>query len=140
MVKFEAIALPDVRKSWGWIRNGLMAVIERCPSTWIPEDVWTEVMARRAFVYALQHDGDEVGFAVLQPRSDGDGTVLFVWALWVEPGALHAQARRDEVHGELLRLAREIGVRRGRMEWNRGGGEGVAFWTPVMTIYEHEVT
>jgi hypothetical protein len=137
MLRLRPLTLQEVRASWGWIRNGLLAVIDRCRARWMPEDAWGEVMAGRAFVYTIDASGDEIGFALLQQRSDGDGPVLFIWAMWTEPGAGIAQ--REAIQDELERLASEIKAKRIRMESSRDGWDGIDYWTPVQTIFEHEV-
>ena len=122
---------------WGWVRNGLMDCIGRTQERWLPEDVFVHIKAGTSHLFAIEHKGDDVGFTVLCQHADSDGPVLFVWALWVEPGA--GKPIEGALYEALEQKAREIGARRVRMQSPRKGWERRAYWTQTAAIYEHEV-
>jgi hypothetical protein len=131
------MSLLDVRRDWSWVRNGLLEVIGRCKERWSPEDCWTAVQSGNAFVWRVEGAGDDLGFMILRRDMDPDGPVLFVWALWTEPGAL--DKKRGDLFERLRELAHRMGAKRIRMESSRKGWQGLDFFEPVKTIFEAEV-
>jgi hypothetical protein len=127
----------QVRNQWGWVRNGLQAIIERTNERWMPEDIWVALRGANAFLHNIDKDGDDVGFLVLQQHSDPDGPALFVWAMWCEPGAL--MSCKTEFFERLREVAQRIGAARIRMESPREGWEWVGYLDPVLTVYEAEL-
>lgn len=132
------MAVQEARAAWGWIRNGLLAVIEKTHERWTPEDVWSMVAANQAHVYALEVRDNDCGFFVLRLLPDFDGPALFVWAMWCEPGLFNGF---DEGVGkmflELDKLALAVKAKRIRAESPRCGWE--RFFDVRATIYEREV-
>ena len=137
MVAVAPMTLPEVRAEWGWLRNGLLTVIERTRERWLPEDVWQSIMGQHAFAWRITKDADDIGFMVLRRDMDVDGPALFVWALWVEPDGLRDCYR--ELMAQIDDVARRIGAKRIRMESPREGWTWVKFFDPVRTIYERGV-
>jgi hypothetical protein len=137
VLTIQPMSLLDVRRDWGWIRNGLLEIIGRCKERWEPEDVWTAAMSNAAFIWRINYEHDDIGFMVIRRDLDVDGAALFVWALWVEPDSIRycykdLMARIDDV-------ARRVGAKRIRMESPREGWNWVKLFTPVRTIYEREL-
>lgn len=122
---------------WGWVRNGLLACFGRTNERWRPEDVYLSLKGGQSHLFAIESKGDEVGFTVLQQHADPDGPVLFVWALWVEPGAglpIEAQIVRA-----LEGKAGEIKAKRIRMQSPRRGWARRHQFDAVSTVYERSV-
>lgn len=129
---------PEVREAWGWVRNGLLDVIAETKERWLPEEVFAALQAGTAHLFALDKDGDEVGFVILRRLLDPDGPVLFVWCLWSEPGAVIVQWR--ELRDHLRDMALRMGAKRMRFESPRKGYQFFHEFEPVKTIYELEIT
>ena len=132
-------AIPPQRLSeeWGWVRNGLIACVEKAGGRYMPEDVYAAIKLGASFLFAVEWRGDDIGFVVLEQQRDPDGLVLFVFAAWFEPGAgLDCEA---EFVDALSAKAQEIGARRLRMQSTRKGWGRRKFFRPVATIYEVEL-
>lgn len=127
----------ELHDVWGWVRNGLVACIGKTGERWLPEDVYVSLKGGQSHLFAIEHKGDEIGFTVLQQHADPDGPVLFVWAMWVEPGAgIGIEGKIVQALGD---KAREIKARRIRMQSPRKGWARRALWRATAVIYEHEV-
>ena len=122
---------------WGWVRNGLVDCAGKTQERWLPEDVYLAIKGGSAFLYAIEHKGDEIGFTVLCQHNDPDGPCLFVWAMWTEPGA--GAPVEGMICSALEAKAREIGAKRIRMQSPRKGWERKAYWRQTAALYEHEV-
>lgn len=130
--------ITNLHENWGWIRNGLLHCRSKTGDRHLPEDVYVALRAGTSHVFALDRNGDDIGFAVLQRQDDPDGACLFVWALWAEPHA--ARAVEGEIYAALEGKAREIGARRLRMQSARKAWQRERYWREVARVYEHEVT
>jgi hypothetical protein len=138
MLKIEPMSLLEVRQAWGWVRNGLLTVIEKCRERYEPEDVWTAVMAGQSHIWRIEFKQDDIGFAVLRRDMDPDGPVLFLWCLWAEPGSL--MRHRKQLYDRMKELARRIGARRMRFESPLNGWLGMSeYFDAVKTTFESEV-
>lgn len=118
---------------WEWVRHGLLECIAKTGERYLPEDVYHALRSGTSHLFAL----DDFGFVVLQQRHEPDGCVLFVWALWSEPGK--ARAVEDAVYAALEGKAREIGAVRIRMHSPRKAWARERYWKPVSVVYEHEI-
>lgn len=139
MIELRARTTQQVREEWGWIRNGLLTIIERTRESWLPEDVWQSLQGGHSFLWVVHKDGDDVGFLVLRKHDDFSGPVLFIWCCWFEPGAM-----RDcvaDVVARLDEIAARIGAKKVRFESPRNGWGGFLAeqFAAVNTIYERIV-
>ena len=137
MLKLVPQSWQQVRHQWGWVQNGLQAIIERTHERWMPLDVWTALRSNNAFLHTIDKDGDDAGFVVLRQEIDPDGPALFIWCCWVEPGSL------ADCHAELItaldEVAARIGAKRIRFESTRDGWRGFdQYFDAVFTAYERE--
>ena len=76
----------NLRQWWGFVRPGLLKILQKSPEPWIPEDVYADCFEGRSMLWVAQDDARPVGFAVLQPQ----GTALHVWSVHLEHGHLEA--------------------------------------------------
>ena len=114
---------------WGWVRNGLVDCAGKTQERWLPEDVYLSIKNGNAFLYAIEHSGDEIGFTVLCQHNDSSGPTLFVWVMWVEPGA--GVPLQDKINQALDDKAREIGSKRVRMQSPLKGWQRNKYWRAV---------
>jgi hypothetical protein len=133
-VELVPLTVEQVWEQWGWLRNGLAECAARTNAHWLPEDTYVRLRGGTAWAYLLE----DIGFVVLTQEWDPDGLVLFIWAMWCEPGS--AIGKRREILDALEGLARKARAKRLRMQSPRQGWEWVEFFDPVATVYEHEVT
>jgi hypothetical protein len=68
----------DIRKYWGFVKDGLLKIQEKSPESWIPEDVYALCLNQQAMLWIYKQDNRLVGFSVLQPNQ---GT-LHIWCLY----------------------------------------------------------
>ncbi len=77
-----------MRRWWAHVRPGLREVIDKVPVSWIEDDVFAILMQGRAFLLAVTHEKEFVGFAILAP--DGDDFTglkeMLIWETWVKAG------------------------------------------------------
>jgi len=77
----------NLREWWGFVRPGLIEILNKSPEPWIPEDVYTDCFTQKSMLWVAQVDARPVGFAVLQPK----GETLHVWCVYfVEHGHMDA--------------------------------------------------
>lgn len=101
----------NLRQWWGFIRPGLLKILEKSPEPWIPEDVYADCFSGRSMLWIAQDDARPVGFAVLQPQ----GTALHVWCVHLERGHLETGMQH------LLEIARNGNAERLTFEsWRPG--------------------
>ncbi len=115
--------------SWGWIRDGLWRVKDKCNEPWFPEDVIYQLGAKAAFLYECPG-----GFFVFQRHVDLDGPALFVWIMCGE-----LMPFREQIKADLQEIARAIGAKRVRFHSPRKGYAKMGFGKMKTTIYELEL-
>jgi hypothetical protein len=122
---------------WDWVRNGLEVVRRTRPAcTWLPEDVYHELMTGAAHLYVI---GSEDGFIVVKRCVTTYERVLFVWAIWGAPGTL--VRHKDKIMAGIDDLARSAGLSVIRMDTTRDSAWAASkLFVPVSTIFEREVT
>jgi hypothetical protein len=103
----------NLRQWWGFVRPGLLKILEKSPEPWIPEDVYADCYSGKSMLWIAQVDARPVGFAVLQPQ----GTTLHVWCVHLESGHL------DTGWQHLLEIARSGGAERITFDSWRPGWE-----------------
>ena len=136
-MRLKPLSPDEAYASWGWIRSGLLAVIERNEKArFLPEDVYMRVRNGTAWIWTIGED--EIGFMVLTQEFDPDGLVMYIWALWLEPDS--GRPHEGEIYEALEDLARSIKAKRVRMQSSRKAWERREFFEQVSTVYEHEVT
>lgn len=121
---------------WDWIRAGLQHTIERTGVHMRPEDAYVRVRNGTAWLYAVQADEEDIGFLILTQEHDPDGLVLFIWALWCEPGSLYPM--KHKFYAEIDALAKKAGAV--RIRWQSSRDYRHERWgQKVATIYEREI-
>ena len=119
--------------AWPWVRQGLEKMLAKTGERELPEHFFSALQARAAFLFAL----DDVGFAILKRVDDCDGPVLFVWALWCEPG--QAEQHERDIYASLETIAAGIGAKRIRMHSPRPGWGRLGYFTERTRIYERQL-
>ena len=96
----------DIRKCWNVIKTGILDILKENPHlTYIPEDVYSECVNERAFLYTYP-----VGFLILTVETDQftkDKTLLLWIAYTYEKGG-HNWLAHDEWFNN---LAKEVGCK-----------------------------
>lgn len=96
----------DIRQCWDKIKPGIVEIIkENSFLTYIPEDVYSEVVNNRAFLYT-----SSVGFLILRVEIDqftNDKTLL-LWIAYTYSKGGHEWAAHEEWFNS---LAKEIGCK-----------------------------
>lgn len=133
-IKLCSLDLAQCFNRWSWIRAGLLAIIEKTKTRMLPEDVYLRLNSNTAWLYVI---GEDIGFVVLTQEHDPDGLVMFIWALWIEPGK--GREIEMQLYEQLEALACSIKAVRIRMQSPRQGWERRPFFEPVATVFEHEV-
>ena len=131
------IAPQQIGFLWDWIRKGLEVVRGKRPAcTWLPEDVYHELMTGQAHLYVI---GAEDGFVVVKRCVNTYERVMFIWAMWATPGSL--LPHRKQIISELDNLARSAGLDRIRMDTTRDAEWSASkLFVPVSTVFEREVS
>lgn len=136
MIAFAEVRPQHLHDVWSFVRDGLLAIIEKTNDDWIPEDVYHEVKAGVSALFMIDNDDEQLGFVVLQvwPNYHA-GPRLFVRAMWGSSGAL--VKHHDEINAQLRALALKCGARTVRQNsprnWDAVG------WTRKQSIFELEV-
>ena len=123
-----------VRGMWGWIREGLERIRRKTDPDWLPEDVWTDLMAGTAVCRVYRDDiGDDLGFVILQRMEYKHGVSLFVWCMAGELVKVKNDLLRD-----LEETAKTIGAKTIMAKSPRKGYARVGFKVKEI-VYEREV-
>jgi hypothetical protein len=126
----------QVYEVWDWVRAGLTRCIGKTNSHYRPEDAYLRIRGGTAWLYLIEV-GAPIGFCVLTQEHDPDGMVLFVWALWCEPGK--AAPHKHAIYAELDKLAAAAKATRIRWWSPLKGWERERWGRRVATIFEREV-
>lgn len=109
----------ELKNYWPEIKYGLEEVLKKTPTaTWIPEDVYAELLYKRSVCVLGMHNEDLQGFFVAKPHDNG----LFVWAVYSE-GSL------DEGVKHLVDYAKAVECKNITFTTDRKG------WTKVAKKY-----
>lgn len=105
---------PDqVRGVWPKVRAPIVALQEACDEAWLPEDVFNELIAGTAFIWAL---ADLSAFLVIQLPEGPEGRDLHAWICYNSSGEPPI-AYWDQ----LLWIARQCDCKRITFENDRSG-------------------
>lgn len=115
-VQLRALKPEDVRKCWGYLRSNLERIRTKGPTDWIPEDIYSEIMAGRSVAFLFEIAGNITGAMVTTGRDD----TLHIWVLWENSG------RVADVMEATREMARKAGFVRGTFETQRRGWEKLA--------------
>lgn len=74
------ISPSDLRQWWGFVRPGLLKVLQKTPEGWIPEDVYTDCYNGKSMLWVGLDDARPIGFMVLKPRDSS----LHVWCAYLQ--------------------------------------------------------
>jgi hypothetical protein len=119
---------------WGWIREGLMRIQRKTSPDWIPEDVWTDLMAGTAVCRVYRDDiGDDIGFVILQRMDYKHGSSLFVWCM-----AGDLVGVKNNILTDLEAVARSVGAKTIMAKSPRKGYARIGFKVKEI-VYEREV-
>ena len=103
---FVEPVLTDIRSTWNTVKPGLEQILKDNPNlTFLPEDVYSEVVNNRAFLYT-----SSVGFLILRVEIDqftNDKTLL-LWIAYTYNKGGHEWAAHEEWFNS---LAKEIGCK-----------------------------
>lgn len=65
-MEYKLLNAFGLRNWWSFIREGLLEILKKSPENWIPEDIYSECINSRAFIYILLNKDKYCGFFVLQ--------------------------------------------------------------------------
>lgn len=68
----------ELRKWWGFAKEGLQAVLNKSPEDYIQEEVFVALWLQKSMLWVFLDGEKPAGFTVLTPEGDN----LFVWAVW----------------------------------------------------------
>lgn len=106
----------ELKHYWPEIKYGLEQVLKKTPTaTWIPEDVYAELLYKRSVCVMGMKNEDLQGFFVAKPHDNG----LFVWAVYSE-GSL------DEGVQHLVNYAKAVNCKNITFTTDRKGWAKVA--------------
>lgn len=117
------------------VKEGVESVYEIGTSGWLPEDMYMAIMNEHSTLHICYKQAEYVGFMVLTPTQDYNGTNIHVWA------AYSTKAEHDLLETgivEINRLACKINARTITFDSKRKGwaktGEKLGF-EPLTTRY-----
>ena len=97
----------NLRQWWGFVRPGLLKVLQKTPEGWIPEDVYTDCYNGKSMLWIALDDARPVGFMVLQPRDSS----LHVWCAYLQEVGFFEEGWQHLLniaqHGDARRLTFE---------------------------------
>jgi hypothetical protein len=146
-MRYEMIAPENLRACWTRVKAGLERVLQVGSETWIPEDIYTYLRTKMAFLY-LAWDGDEYrGFMVIESKRDvfTNQPFLHVWVLFGEPrSGLDHFAAVEQFVGETVEfidgLAQAAGTSTVRMSGREGWKRFLrGKFKPVRVCYERQL-
>lgn len=123
----EVIPPDDLHEVWPDVRASLVRTLEKAPSRWLPEDVYTALRANTATLYIVREKGCYLGCFVLQLRAEFDGPIVFCWV--AEGKFLFEWALEHVKEIAKGKGAKRIEFRSPRRGWKRYARE-------VETVYE----
>lgn len=106
----------ELKHYWPEIKYGLEQVLRKTSSAkWLPEDVYAELLYKKAICVMGMKNEDLQGFFVGKPHEDG----LFVWAVYSE-------GNLDEGVQHLVNYAKAVNCRNITFKTDRKGWQKVA--------------
>tara|TARA_R100001086_G_C11847201_1_gene260463 strand:- start:5805 stop:6221 length:417 start_codon:yes stop_codon:yes gene_type:complete len=76
----------DLRTHWHYVRPRLEIVLKKSPESWIPEDIYADILMGSSMLWLMIENGNEtllpLGFIVGQKQTDD---TFFLWAGFCEP-------------------------------------------------------
>jgi hypothetical protein len=140
------IAPENLRSVWPRVKVGLERVLQVCPDTWLPEDIYCHLRTKLATLYTA-HDGDQYrGFFVLEFKRDTftNESLLNIWCLFGEPtnGEHFADISMFLVDTiEFVEsLAKPLGIRLIRMSGRKGWERFLrGVFVPLRVCYERRL-
>lgn len=139
-MNFEIVNHPArLQDCWPRVSDGLRIILEYCPDTWRPEDIYVALKSQRAFLTIVDHFE---GFFVTEVVSDPFrlSKHLNVWALYMIPDADRPESVRAQIVQELDRQKQQAGCESirflsPRKGWARFISE---YFKEKMVVYERE--
>lgn len=101
---------------WIFVRDGLDKILEKGGDRWLPEDVYSEIKAGRAFLHISRFGGEISGFVILTEKQDWDGKALHVWCAY---STAHGSPLQHVP--ELVQYAKNMGAKRLTFSSTRDG-------------------
>lgn len=135
-VALAVVAPTDLHRHWAYVRAGLLRCVTKGGGSYLPEDAYHAIRAGTLVLFMLVAAGRPFGFVIVRKEEQPAGVVLFVWAMYTEPGK--GRDREAAILDALRGLAVEVGAKRlmmwsGRKGWARRG------WREAAKVYEMEV-
>ena len=137
-MKFEHIPAEQLHSAWASIREGVEKVRTKGKEGWFPEDVYSELREKRAFL-VLGIEERLVGFFIWHKQIEPftNEPLLNVWCLHGE----EALGFRDETIAELDRIAKALGIKRIRLGGRKGWAKVLKEqFEPIRVVYERVLT
>lgn len=128
MIELVPVLGSELRRRWHpEFRFGVCAVIRKCNTDFIAEDIYRELSEERSFLYQILKYGEVIGFTVLSQYTDrfSNRNVLCMDLTWLESN----EVDYPSLVVALDDLARAVGAE--KIEWF-SPREG---WTRVMPEY-----
>lgn len=91
----------QLQDCWPKIKRGLEIILEHCPDTWVPEDIYVALKAQKALLTLV----DAEGFFITEVVTDPFRMTrhLNVWALYMKPDPYRKPEARLQIVQELDR-------------------------------------
>ena len=132
-MRFTHVTGDTLHPAWPYVRRGLEKILERCPDSWIPEDVYFAIRSGKASLFIFPG-----GFYVAEVLTDPNNgsKKLNVWTLYTEPN--QEENVRNAIIQSLDTLAAQAGCKATRFVSPRSGwGRYLASdFAEVARIYE----
>lgn len=77
---FEYVPPDKLREVWPIVRAGVASVCDAGSAGYIPEDMYMAIATSHSTLHICYENGSYLGFMVLTPTNDYNGTSIHVWA------------------------------------------------------------
>lgn len=118
MVEIRHIETEDLHGWWQYIRPGLERCKNKSGETWIPEDVYGNILFKRALLWVYLENDKVVGFTVGLP----EGESFHIWCAWAEQ-----PLRLAEYLEKMVEVVKEANYSKLTFSSNRPGWNKVGY-------------
>jgi hypothetical protein len=81
-LRFDYIPPTQLREVWPVVREGVGIVCDMGSAGWIPEDMYMAIANNHSTLHVCYKGNEYLGFMVLTPTNDYNGTNLHIWATY----------------------------------------------------------